>query len=139
VRINIFAIAQVLVDDPALGGIHRWKIDRALVAQRLLRRLFGLLLKLLAAAVTITGGVNLNADPLSVACVALDDSRRKVLNSIDRLSVLTDEEPQILAFKRSGNGVIIDHYIDLSVEIQRVDDLLKQLECALLCLFWCCH
>jgi hypothetical protein len=92
VRINIFAIPQVLVDDPALGGIHRRQIDRALVAQRLLRRLFGLLLKLLAAAVTITGGVNLNADPLSVACVALDDSCRKVLHRVDRLSVLTDEE-----------------------------------------------
>jgi hypothetical protein len=91
VRIDVLAIAQMLMDDPTLGSVHRWKIDRGPVAQSLLGGLLGLLLKLLATFLSVAGSVDLYPDPLTVARIALNDPRRKVLDSVNCLPVLTDE------------------------------------------------
>ena len=136
-RVHVFAVTQMLVDDAALSGVHCWQIDRALIAQSLLSGLFGLLLELFTAAVAVAGSIDLNADPLAVCGIALDDPRRKMLHSVDRLTVLTDEEPEVISLERPCDCIVVDHNLNLGVEIESVDDLLKQFECPLLCLFRC--
>jgi hypothetical protein len=82
----------MLVNDAAFGGVHCRQIDRALIAQSLLSGLLGLLLELFTALLAVTGGVDLNADPLAIGGVALDDPRRKMLYGVDRLAMLADEK-----------------------------------------------
>jgi len=139
VRVNVFAIAQVLVNNSPFGSIHRRQTYRSLVAQSLLCGFIGLLLKLLTASLTVTSGIDLNADPLTVASVALDNPRRQMLDGVDRLAMLADEEPEVFALERPCYCVIADHDLDLGLEIERLDDLFEQFKRPLLCLFRCCH
>src|SRR3712207_396869 len=97
VRVHVAAVAQVLVDDPALARGHRVERDRTPGGEDVLGGLLGLALQDALAPLAVAGGVH--DDPAApVLAVALaHHALGQVLDGLDRLAVTTDEQPQVVA------------------------------------------
>ena len=100
VGLDVAAVAQVLVHDPALGGDHGVQRDGAPVLGRLRRGAIRLALERLGAPVAIARGVD--DQPLALLATAKGDAHGEVLDRVDRLAVAADQEAQVVAVELAG-------------------------------------
>src|SRR5581483_6597282 len=101
-RLDAAEALQALVHALPLERAHRRELDRAAVADGLLRGANGERLERAAAAVAVARSVD---DDLLPLLAAGDDRTDDRLHRVDRLSVLADQEPEIAAGAGDGDGV----------------------------------
>src|SRR6478609_6586590 len=125
VRLDVAAVAQVLVDELALRSAHGVERHRPTEAQGLVGGVVGLAAQRLGPTLAVPLGVDLDKPALTRG--AGDHAHREVLDRVDRLAVAADEEAEILAGELAADqfAVVVDR--DLGVEAERVDELLEQL------------
>src|SRR4051812_35520907 len=124
VGVHVTAIAQVLVDDPALAGGHRVQRDRSRVLHGLVGGQVGLALQRLLTPGTVALGIH--HDAAAAGPAAEDDPLGQVLDRVDRLAVAADEQAEVLAVHRADERLVLDRHLDVGIEVQRAGDLLEQ-------------
>src|SRR5919198_1383650 len=128
VRLDVAAIAQILVHELALARGHRIQRDRPSVATGVLRGLVGDPVQRLGPPGAIALGVDDDPQITLVAGAPCErDAKGDVLDGVDRLPVAPDEEAEILAVDGAGDHLAVALHLDRALEAQRGDDLIEHL------------
>src|SRR5579884_2102123 len=129
VGLDVVAALEVFVHDLALERAHRLELNRPAIVDRGLGSLVSRRSQRHRPALAITGGVDHDSQRSSAA--AERDSIREVLDRVDRLSMMPDQQPEVLADELGADPVGLLLNIDARLDADSGRDPLEQLANAL--------
>jgi hypothetical protein len=129
VRLDVVPGLQVLVDDLALEGAHRLELDRATIVYRGLGSLVSSGFQRYCAPFAIAGRVD--DDPQWRSAATKRYAVCEVLDRVDRLAVVPDQQPEVLADELRVDPVCLFPDIDRRLDSDAGRDPLEQFADAL--------